>query len=304
MCRNQIKIETTYPAELQRIKSNCIRINNPQASELSTLDSSLKFKSSNSLVTKPKFTTKQFISSTKTTTKSTTTTTTTATSTTTTSSTSNLPLKFFTNNNKNSIFMRKLFTKPIDDDLFRSAKSKLKSNSNKYASLVSDLIKRLCTDYLKEELVYKKLTSVEYHYIIRLNSQANELDDESDLAEIPKLCADYLMNSNKTDNFVNELKNELKKLKHRDIDNNNLVVLDKNSSDYNYYMNSNENLNKVDSSYSTSNNRFKKCYAYRNKPEYKHCMRKYYRCHQFNNDIENLKKCRIKFGVTVPTKLN
>ena len=27
LCRNQIKIETTYPADLHRIKSNCIKIN-------------------------------------------------------------------------------------------------------------------------------------------------------------------------------------------------------------------------------------------------------------------------------------
>ena len=27
LCRNQIKIETAYPAELHRMKSNCIKIN-------------------------------------------------------------------------------------------------------------------------------------------------------------------------------------------------------------------------------------------------------------------------------------
>lgn len=267
LCRNQIKIETTYPADLHRIKSNCIKINQNDDNFL------LKHKLSITNMNK-KYTTKQFLSSI----------TTTSTTTTTTVPIAMKPAR-------NSLFFKKLLTKSNGN---QQQQQQNKIKINKYATLVTEIIRQLCTDYLKEELIYKK-NSVEYHYIIRLNSQEDEAED---LAEIPKLCADYLMNSNKTDIFIQELKNELSNTKHRDSE--------KNSAEYNYYMNSNENhlLKSTSSSASSSTNtKFKRCYAYRNKPEYKQCMKKYYRCHQYNNDIENLKKCRIKFGVTMPAKL-
>jgi len=46
-----------------------------------------------------------------------------------------------------------------------------------------------------------------------------------------------------------------------------------------------------------NNQRFRKCYKYRKTSNYGKCMKKYYKCFQFNKDIEKLKKCRKKFGI-------
>ena len=47
-----------------------------------------------------------------------------------------------------------------------------------------------------------------------------------------------------------------------------------------------------------SNGRFRKCYKHRKTANYKKCMRKYYKCYQLNNDLDKLRKCRKKFGIT------
>lgn len=282
LCRNQIKIETAYPAELHRMKSNCIRIN--QNDDNSNRFQANKPKSNTEL--NNKHTATKFFSSI------------TSPNATTNLTSTAFPISKSTAASRtlivknNSSFLKRLLT---DSNLGENNKlnshnpvSIDKTKTLKYASLVTDLIKQLCTDYLKEELIYKKTNSFEYHYIIRINSQ------EEDLAEIPKLCADYLMMKNKTEKFINELKNELKSVNRKNNE--------KKSAEYSYYMNSNENLISTSASTSPFASKFKRCYAYRNKPEYKQCMQNYYRCHQFINDAESLKNCRLKFGVTVPIK--
>ena len=295
LCRNQIKIETAYPAELHRMKSNCIKINKndehssrlqSQKQKPSTLTFNINNNNNNNNNKNNKNTASQFTSSTKST-----------------SidfffpiSKSNLPSKTPTPLT-NSSFLKRLIVDASDENNFtKNPSSTNKSKRIKYASLVTDLIKQLCTAYLKEELIYRKLNSAEYHYMIRINSQENE----EDLAEIPKLCADYLMTKNKTDKFIKELKNELISANRKNRDS---VVNNENKSDeYSYYMNSKENSISKPTSTTSFTHKYKRCYAYRNKPEYKHCMQNYYRCHQFINDPENLKNCRLKFGVTVPIK--
>lgn len=46
------------------------------------------------------------------------------------------------------------------------------------------------------------------------------------------------------------------------------------------------------------NTKFRKCYMLRNTNLYKKCMETHYKCYKYNNDPENLKKCRKKYGVT------
>jgi len=46
----------------------------------------------------------------------------------------------------------------------------------------------------------------------------------------------------------------------------------------------------------------RKCYALRNKPGYSECMNKYYKCFKYNNDIEQLKKCRKRNGIVLPAR--
>ncbi len=281
LCRNQIKIETAYPTELHRMKSNCIKIN--KNDDHSNRLQANTVKNNNNKIEKN--TASHIISSTKPT-----------------SiallfpiSKSNLLSKTPTLTN-NSVKRLTVDSYPDENKFSKKSSSTYKSKGNRYASLITDLIRQLCTAYLKEELIYKKMNSAEYHYVIRINSQEDE--EEEDLAEIPKLCADYLMAKNKTDKFIKELKNELISSKNRE----NLVNYENKSAEYSYYMNSNENLISKPTSTTSFTHKYKICYALRNKPEYKQCMKNYYRCHQFINDFENLRKCRLKFGVTVPMK--
>ena len=52
----------------------------------------------------------------------------------------------------------------------------------------------------------------------------------------------------------------------------------------------------------SSNNKIdtnmRKCYLLRSTSLYQKCMEKHYKCYRFNNDPENLRKCRKKYGVT------
>jgi hypothetical protein len=265
-CRNQIKIETAYPTELHKMKSNCVRINdnNHQQSTKQQQDQFQRQKLSTTILNE-QITASQPLSSSLVTAAAAAATLTTIT-----------------------------FENSLNDKI-----------SKNYATFITDLIKKLCTNYLKDELVFfKKTNTFEYHYIIRLGSTSQ--DEAENLAEIPKICLDYLTYSNLTDKFINDLKKE--------ITNNNknkeFIINDayRNSDEYIY---SNENLKSTSATFSTSSssflnkfNKYKKCYAFRNTTEYKNCMQKYYRCHQYNNNPDKLKKCRLNFGVTVASKLN
>ncbi len=264
-CRNQIKIETAYPAELHKMKSNCVKINENsqstkhfQRQKLSTTILNEQITASQSLLSSSLVTAAAAAA------KSTTIT----------------------------------FENSFNDKI-----------SKNYATFITDLIKKLCTNYLKDELVFfKKTNTIEYHYIIRLGSTSRQ---DENLAEIPKICLDYLTYSNLTDKFINDLKNEITNNNNNNNNKNKEFIINdsyRNSDEYSY---SNENLKSTSATFSTPSssfvnkyNKYKKCYAFRNTTEYKNCMQKYYRCHQYNNNPDKLKKCRLNFGVTVASKLN
>lgn len=141
-----------------------------------------------------------------------------------------------------------------------------------------DQAKILCKDYLLEEMVYKQISSINKNANLNIDS----IESKNNKI-IPKLCADYIYLLNQT-----QSKNSNHDNSDKNINNSN------NNNNMEYLLNYEESLN--------GNGRYKKCYALRNTPSYKQCMNKYYKCYQFNNDIENLKKCRKKYGITVPPR--
>lgn len=158
---------------------------------------------------------------------------------------------------KNAVITKKTF----NDDPNQSSSSEL-------GTILVEKAKSLCKDYIYDEIIQKKLSSYDYNVY------------DANLNNIPKLCIDYLIYLNKTQESK---------------ESNQLV-------EYNYIVNYDESLLLDSLVVSQQKNKFKKCFSFRNTPLYQKCMDKYYKCYKFNNDIEKLKKCRKKHGITMPKK--
>lgn len=160
---------------------------------------------------------------------------------------------------------------------------------------LTDKIKTVCKDYLIEEMVYKAtigLNKNKNHYSNDLKA-TNFIEFDLNNRKIPKLCIEFLISLNQSNyKLINEYLSSQTNPKNNK--NNDFV-------EYNYSLKPAPKQQQQQSS-TNSKNMFKKCFQYRNTPNYKRCMNTYYKCYQFNNDVEKLKRCRKKYGITVPPK--
>ena len=143
-------------------------------------------------------------------------------------------------------------------------------------------LKSLCKEYLYDELIYKASFSstqqpAEYYYEIQQEKNSKKI--------IPKICNDLIAQLDKTNKQI--------------IDN--LETTSRHQSENNIHT-SNFQLSSSENS-TNDNNKFKRCFKLRNKPGYMECMNKYYKCYQYSNDIEKLKKCRKANGITISMKI-
>jgi hypothetical protein len=178
-----------------------------------------------------------------------------------------------TTTKKNIVF------KPIFNKFFDNKKPTTTTTRPTTTVLIEKLIsqnnndlKYLCKDYIYDELIYKASFSstqnpAEYYYEIQQEKNSKKI--------IPKICSDLIA---QLDGLSSTSKHET---------DNHISNIQLSSSE--------NNIN--------DNNKFKKCFKYRNKPGYIECMNKFYKCYQYSNDIEKLKTCRKANGITVATKI-
>jgi hypothetical protein len=174
-------------------------------------------------------------------------------------------------------------TKPSSNDLFlKPIFSKNKQNDHTATKSMPSLVneqnlRTYCKDYLvADELVYKTPNSAsnhEYYYEMQLENKPKSDKNKN----IPKICAD----------FIAQLETQNKPKTKPTISN---------VANYEY-------TSDVKDSSEMNSNKYKKCFVFRNKPGYIECMKKHYKCFQYLNDIENLKKCRKMNGITVAMKI-
>lgn len=129
-------------------------------------------------------------------------------------------------------------------------------------------------------------------------------------ARIPEICIEYLVRyQNKSIDTVNQTKTEsvlanaANKAAHKAKSDAHKHVEE--PSTLEHELDSGENYHNAVADGSKVNTNLRKCYLLRSTTLYKKCMEKHYKCYKFNNDPENLRKCRKKYGVTpAPRKKN
>jgi hypothetical protein len=190
------------------------------------------------------------------------------------------------NTTKINNFFRPIFNKFSYDKSPSTLTTKLTTTASTTTLLIRKIInqnnndlKSFCKDYLYDELIYKASVSdaqqpSEYYYEIQQEKNSKKI--------IPKICYDLIAQLDKTNkNIIDSLTTASR---HESNNNNHISNFDLSSSE------------------NDTNNKFKKCFKFRNKPGYMDCMNKYYKCYQYSNDIEKLKNCRKANGITIAMK--
>jgi hypothetical protein len=113
--------------------------------------------------------------------------------------------------------------------------------------------------------------------------------------KLPKLCYKYIYNQTAAETSAST------QLDTANDFNNNYDMAEYNFV-YNYDESPQNNLQSQSTQQNAKQIANRKCYSLRNKPGYSECMNKYYKCFKYNNDIEQLKKCRKKNGIVLPAR--